>query len=125
MGYARAIELAFIGCAALGVYGFVTAAKDGETRRACTSLCALAPGVRRTQPHRAGFRAAVDQRRQSEIVELPRQGRDLELLDQDLPALSGRDAVDRRPGEGAESSSERRARHRHDRRKRRRRAATP
>jgi len=43
MGYARAIELVFIGCAAVGVYGFVTAAKDGETRRACTSLCALRP----------------------------------------------------------------------------------
>jgi thiol-disulfide isomerase/thioredoxin len=43
MAFARLVELAFIGCAALGVYGFVTAAKDGETRRSCTSLCALQP----------------------------------------------------------------------------------
>jgi peroxiredoxin len=40
---AKLIELAFIGCAAAGVYGFVAAAKDGETRRSCTSLCALRP----------------------------------------------------------------------------------
>jgi peroxiredoxin len=43
MAFAKAVELLFIGCAALGVYGFVTAAKDGETRRSCTSLCALRP----------------------------------------------------------------------------------
>jgi peroxiredoxin len=43
MAFAKIVELAFIGCAALGVYGFVTAAKDGETRRSCTSLCALKP----------------------------------------------------------------------------------
>jgi thiol-disulfide isomerase/thioredoxin len=43
MAFARLVELAFIGCAALGVYGFVSAAKDGETRRSCTSLCALQP----------------------------------------------------------------------------------
>lgn len=43
MNPARAVELIFIACAALGVYGFVTAAKDGESRRACTSLCALKP----------------------------------------------------------------------------------
>jgi peroxiredoxin len=41
--FARAIELVVIGCAAMGVYGFVTTAKDSETRRACTSLCALRP----------------------------------------------------------------------------------
>jgi peroxiredoxin len=41
--FARAVELTFIACAAVGVYGFVTAAKDGETRRSCTSLCALRP----------------------------------------------------------------------------------
>jgi peroxiredoxin len=29
--------------AAAGVYGFVLTAKDGETRRACTALCALKP----------------------------------------------------------------------------------
>jgi len=43
MAFAKLLELTFIGCAALGVYGFVTAAKDGETRRSCTSLCALRP----------------------------------------------------------------------------------
>jgi peroxiredoxin len=43
MAFAKLAELAFIGCAALGVYGFVTAAKDSETRRSCTSLCALRP----------------------------------------------------------------------------------
>ena len=43
MAFAKLVELAFIGCAALGVYGFVTVAKDGETRRSCTSLCALRP----------------------------------------------------------------------------------
>ncbi len=41
--FARVVELTFIACAAVGVYGFVTAAKDGETRRSCTSLCALRP----------------------------------------------------------------------------------
>lgn len=43
MPFAKLIELAFIGCAAVGVYGFVSAAKDGETRRSCTALCALRP----------------------------------------------------------------------------------
>jgi len=43
VAFAKAVELVFIGCAALGVYGFVSAAKDGETRRSCTSLCALRP----------------------------------------------------------------------------------
>lgn len=41
--FARAIELTVIACAAMGVYGFVGTAKDGETRRSCTSLCALRP----------------------------------------------------------------------------------
>lgn len=43
MAFAKVVELLFIGCAALGVYGFVAAVKDGETRRSCTSLCALSP----------------------------------------------------------------------------------
>lgn len=43
MVFGKAVELVFIGCAALGVYGFVNAARDGETRRSCTSLCALRP----------------------------------------------------------------------------------
>jgi thiol-disulfide isomerase/thioredoxin len=41
--FARTVELVVIACAAFGVYGFVSAAKDGETRRSCTSLCALRP----------------------------------------------------------------------------------
>ncbi len=41
--FARFTELAFIACAAAGVYGFVSAARDGESRRACTALCALKP----------------------------------------------------------------------------------
>lgn len=41
--FARVAELIVIGCAAMGVYGFVSAAKDSETRRSCTSLCALRP----------------------------------------------------------------------------------
>ncbi len=43
MAIAKLIELTVIACAAAGVYGFVTAAKDGETRRSCTSLCAMRP----------------------------------------------------------------------------------
>jgi thiol-disulfide isomerase/thioredoxin len=41
--FARVAELIVIGCAAMGVYGFVSSAKDSETRRSCTSLCALRP----------------------------------------------------------------------------------
>jgi peroxiredoxin len=39
--------------AAAGLYGFVLTARDGETRRACTALCALKPdytGRNRTAP---------------------------------------------------------------------------
>lgn len=41
--FAKAIELIVIGCAAFGVYGFVSTAKDSETRRSCTSLCSMRP----------------------------------------------------------------------------------
>jgi peroxiredoxin len=41
--FAKAVELAVIVCAAVGVYGFVSTAKDAELRRSCTSLCALRP----------------------------------------------------------------------------------
>lgn len=41
--FARAVELAVIVCAAVGVYSFVSTAKDSEVRRSCTSLCALRP----------------------------------------------------------------------------------
>jgi thiol-disulfide isomerase/thioredoxin len=36
-------QIGFIAFAAAGVYGFVAAARDGETRRACSALCALRP----------------------------------------------------------------------------------
>jgi peroxiredoxin len=36
-------QIGFIAFAVTGVYGFVTAARDGETRRACSALCALRP----------------------------------------------------------------------------------
>src|SRR5690606_34830923 len=36
-------QLGFIVLASLGVYGFVAAASDGESRRACAALCALRP----------------------------------------------------------------------------------
>jgi peroxiredoxin len=41
--FAKTVELAVIVCAAVGVYGFVSTAKDSELRRSCTSLCALRP----------------------------------------------------------------------------------
>ena len=41
--FARLVELTVIACAAAGVYGFVGTARDAETRRSCTSLCALSP----------------------------------------------------------------------------------
>jgi peroxiredoxin len=36
-------QVGFIVLASFGVYGFVATARDGETRRACASLCALRP----------------------------------------------------------------------------------
>jgi thiol-disulfide isomerase/thioredoxin len=36
-------QLGFVVFAAVGVYGFVAAARDGESRRACSALCALRP----------------------------------------------------------------------------------
>ena len=43
MFFAKAAQLTCIVLAALGVYGFVSAAREGETRRACTPLCAMHP----------------------------------------------------------------------------------
>lgn len=40
---AQLVQIPFILAAAFFVYAFVATAKDGETRRACTSLCALRP----------------------------------------------------------------------------------
>lgn len=40
---AQLAQAAFILVAALAVYGFVTMAKDGEHRRACSTLCQLRP----------------------------------------------------------------------------------
>ena len=39
----RLVQWAFILLAALAVFGFVSTARDGETRRACTPLCTLKP----------------------------------------------------------------------------------
>jgi len=36
-------QLGFVAFAATGVFGFVTAVHDGETRRACSAMCALKP----------------------------------------------------------------------------------
>jgi thiol-disulfide isomerase/thioredoxin len=36
-------QLAFIAAASVFVYGFVSTAKDGERRRACSSICELRP----------------------------------------------------------------------------------
>jgi len=41
--FAKIAQFTCIGLAALGVYSFVSTARDGETRRACTPLCAMRP----------------------------------------------------------------------------------
>jgi peroxiredoxin len=41
--FARLAQIGCVAFAAVGVYGFVATARDGETRRACTALCALRP----------------------------------------------------------------------------------
>ena len=43
MLFAKVAQFTCIALAALGVYSFVSAARDGETRRACTPLCAMHP----------------------------------------------------------------------------------
>ena len=43
MLFAKAAQFTCIALAAAGVYGFVSAAREGETRRACTPLCAMHP----------------------------------------------------------------------------------
>lgn len=40
---ALGLQLGFIALATLGMYSFVTSAKDGETYRVCTPICSLAP----------------------------------------------------------------------------------
>ncbi|MCU0692104.1 MAG: TlpA family protein disulfide reductase [Polyangiaceae bacterium] len=39
----RVLQLAFVLAASATAYSFVASARDGEARRACTSMCALAP----------------------------------------------------------------------------------
>jgi thiol-disulfide isomerase/thioredoxin len=41
--FAKAAQFTCIALAAAGVYGFVSSAREGETRRACTPLCAMHP----------------------------------------------------------------------------------
>jgi thiol-disulfide isomerase/thioredoxin len=43
LNFAQLFQIGFVAFAATGVYGFVTAARDGESRRACSALCALRP----------------------------------------------------------------------------------
>lgn len=43
MLFAKLAQFTCIALAAAGVYSFVSAARDGETRRACTPLCAMHP----------------------------------------------------------------------------------
>lgn len=43
MKWTQFAQLVFALIAAIAVYGFVSTAKDGERRRVCTPLCALAP----------------------------------------------------------------------------------
>jgi peroxiredoxin len=53
VSFSQAAQIVVIVLAFFGVYGFVSTARDGETRRACTALCALHPdyaGRNRTAP---------------------------------------------------------------------------
>ena len=53
MTFSQVAQVVVIVLAFCGVYGFVATARDGETRRACTALCALKPdyaGRNRTAP---------------------------------------------------------------------------
>ena len=43
MLFAKFAQFTCIGLAAAGVYSFVSTVRDGETRRACTPLCAMHP----------------------------------------------------------------------------------
>jgi peroxiredoxin len=43
LSFSQVAQVIVIVLAFCGVYGFVTTAKDSETRRACTALCALKP----------------------------------------------------------------------------------
>ncbi|HEX7450821.1 MAG TPA: TlpA disulfide reductase family protein [Polyangiaceae bacterium] len=61
MLFAKIAQFTCIGLAAAGVYSFVSSARDGETRRACTPLCAMHPD------YAARNRAAPD-------FELPKLG---------------------------------------------------
>jgi peroxiredoxin len=43
VAFSQVAQAVVIGLSVLGTYGFVLTARDGETRRACTALCALKP----------------------------------------------------------------------------------
>lgn len=43
MSPVKLLQLAFIAAASIFVYGFVSTAKDGERRRACSAVCELRP----------------------------------------------------------------------------------
>lgn len=53
MKVSQLAQLVFIVLAAIGVYSFVSSARDGERRRVCTPLCAMGPNyadLNRTAP---------------------------------------------------------------------------
>src|SRR5690242_6584579 len=43
VAFSQVAQAVVISLSVLGTYGFVLTARDGETRRACTALCALKP----------------------------------------------------------------------------------
>lgn len=61
MHFARLAQIGCVAFAAVGVYGFVATARDGETRRACSALCSLGPSY-------------ADDNRLAPDFELPRLG---------------------------------------------------
>ena len=52
-------HLAFVAAAAVGVYSFVSVAKEAETRRRCAPTCLLRPHYAGYERKAPGFAAAV------------------------------------------------------------------
>ena len=112
MLFAKIAQFTCIGLAALGVYSFVSTARDGETRRACTPLCAMQPdyAARNRQapdfelPKLGGGTARLSSYRGKTVI--------LNFWTKTCPPLLGRDAVAGVLGQGAGSPSGHRAAHR-------------
>ncbi|MGC4090547.1 MAG: hypothetical protein QM756_22295 [Polyangiaceae bacterium] len=87
MHFSQLAQVGVIAFAAVGVYGFVATARDGETRRACSALCALKPNYAARNrlapdfelPALSGGKLRLSAYRGKTVI--------LELLDQELPAL--------------------------------------